>query len=140
MRAAVACGHWPDEPAGPIMYAVVRTVSSESTGAEGLSPRQLRFVTVTLAVVGGAAVANLYYAQPLLELIARSLHVSPGVATTVVTATQIGDAVAFVLPLGDLIENRALASWMLLLAAMTLVALACAPDYGEFRLRRSSSG
>jgi predicted MFS family arabinose efflux permease len=116
------------------MYAVVSTISSESAGAGGLSPRQLRLVTVTLAVVGGAAVANLYYAQPVLELISRSLHVSPGVATTAVTATQIGYAVgvAFVLPLGDLLENRALASGTLLVAAIALVALACAPDYGVF--------
>jgi predicted MFS family arabinose efflux permease len=115
------------------MYAVVSTVSPDSAGGRGLSPRQLRFVTLTLAVVGGA-VANLYYAQPVLELISRSLHVSAGVATTAVTATQIGYAVgvAFVLPLGDLLENRALVSRTLLVAAAALVALACAPDYGVF--------
>ena len=35
-----------------------------------------RRVTLLFAVVAGAAVANLYWAQPLLELIASDLHVA----------------------------------------------------------------
>lgn len=56
----------------------------------------------------GLTVANLYYSQPLLDLIAGSFHVSQGAATVVVTLTQIGYAAGllFLLPLGDLVENR----------------------------------
>jgi len=35
-----------------------------------------RGLTFLFAVAGGAAVGNLYWAQPLLDLIARDLHTS----------------------------------------------------------------
>jgi predicted MFS family arabinose efflux permease len=79
-------------------------------------------------------VANLYYAQPLLTLIAHSFGVSQGTATIVVTATQIGYALglALLLPLGDLLENRRLVSRTLVVTALALVAAAFAPDLGVF--------
>jgi len=74
--------------------------------------RSLRLITILLAFACGASVANLYYAQPLLNLISHSFGVGRGTATIVVTATQLGYALglALLLPLGDLLENRRLAS------------------------------
>jgi predicted MFS family arabinose efflux permease len=97
-------------------------------------PRSLRLITITLAVGCGATVANLYYAQPLLAQIASSFHVGEGVATAVVTATQIGYAVSLllVLPLGDLLEVKRLTSRLLLVTAVALVAAACAPSLAVF--------
>jgi predicted MFS family arabinose efflux permease len=97
-------------------------------------PRSLRLITLTLAVACGATVANLYYAQPLLAQIATSFHVSQGVATTAVTATQIGYAVALllVLPLGDLLEVKRLASRLLVATALALVVAAAAPSLWVF--------
>jgi predicted MFS family arabinose efflux permease len=97
-------------------------------------PRSLRLITVTLAVGCGATVANLYYAQPLLAQIASSYHVGEGVATSVVTATQIGYAVSLllVLPLGDLLEVKRLASRLLLVTAVALVVAAYAPSLAVF--------
>jgi predicted MFS family arabinose efflux permease len=102
--------------------------------AVAVPPRSLRLVTVTLAVACGATVANLYYAQPLLAQIATSFHVGQGVATTAVTATQIGYAVALllVLPLGDLLEVKKLASRLLVVTAVALVVAAYAPSLGVF--------
>src|SRR5882724_3389470 len=93
--------------------------AAESPGGAAGSARGLRWITVTLAFACGASVANLYYAQPLLSLISHSFHVGQGVAATVVTATQVGYALglALLLPLGDLWENRRLASRTLLLTA-----------------------
>ena len=56
-----------------------------------------------LALIGGFAVGNLYWAQPLLEVIAADLGVSTGTAGSLVTFTQIGYAIGIVLivPLGD---------------------------------------
>jgi predicted MFS family arabinose efflux permease len=110
------------------MSALVTGTEVEST------PRSLRLVTVTLAVACGATVANLYYAQPLLAQIASSFHVSEGVATTVVTATQIGYAVALllVLPLGDLKDVKRLASRLLIVTAVALVVAAFAPSLWVF--------
>ncbi len=89
---------------------------------------------VLLAFACGASVANLYYAQPLLDLIGRAFGVSQGTATVIVTTTQIGYAIglAILLPLGDLLENRGLASRMLLVTAVALVAAAFSPDLWVF--------
>jgi MFS family permease len=82
----------------------------------------------------GASVANLYYAQPLLDLIGQSLGVSRGTATIVVTPTQIGYALglALLLPLGDLLENRRLTARTLLLTAVALAVAAFAPGFWVF--------
>lgn len=89
-------------------------------------------LTLLLAVVGGAAVGNLYWAQPLLPLIAGDLHVSTGAAGWLVTVTQLGYAVGIVLivPLGDLVNRRRLIPAVLACAAAALVGCAAAPTFG----------
>lgn len=101
---------------------------------EPMDARRLRVITVVLAVACGLTVANLYYAQPLLGPIADTFGVSEGTSALVVTVTQLGYAVglALLLPLGDLLENRALASRLLLLTALALAGLAFAPSFGTF--------
>jgi predicted MFS family arabinose efflux permease len=95
---------------------------------------RLRFLTALLAVACGLTVANLYYAQPLLDLISRSFHVGQGPATVVVTMTQVGYVLGllFLLPIGDLLENRVLVTRTLVLTAVSLVVAAVAPGFGVF--------
>lgn len=73
----------------------------------------------------GAIVANLYYAQPITELIGPSLHMSDGTASLIVSLTQIGYALGlfFIVPLGDLLENRKL---MIATAVVSIASLAVA--------------
>ncbi|MDT7725491.1 MAG: hypothetical protein QOI21_2067 [Actinomycetota bacterium] len=94
----------------------------------------MRAITVVLAVACGATVANLYYAQPLLAEIASTFRVSQGNAALVVTLTQLGYALGMIalMPLGDLLENRALASRTLLATAIALVVAGLAPGFGIF--------
>jgi predicted MFS family arabinose efflux permease len=89
-------------------------------------------LVVLLAVACGAAVANLYYAQPLLDTIARDLEVSPGTAGLLVTATQAGyvAGLLFIVPLGDLLQRRRLVSVLLALDACALALAAAAPAFG----------
>ena len=96
--------------------------------------KSLRVITLVLAVACGLTVANLYYAQPLLDLIARSLGVSQGTATVVVTLTQIGYAIGIVFlpPMGDLIENRTLVTRVLIGTAVALLITASAPSFAVF--------
>jgi predicted MFS family arabinose efflux permease len=84
-----------------------------------------------LALIGGFAVGNLYWAQPLLSVIAADLGVSTGTAGSLVTLTQIGYAVGIVLivPLGDTTNRRRLIPLMLVLSAIALVACAVAPSF-----------
>lgn len=87
-----------------------------------------------LAVACGLTVANLYYSQPLLDLIADAFGVTEGAATVVVTLTQIGYALGLLLllPLGDLVENRKLTTRLLVGTAASLVLAALAPAYAIF--------
>ena len=91
-----------------------------------LSPGLVRLMAVTCAVT----VANLYYAQPLLQSIGTSLHVSQGTASLLVTAGQLGYAVGLLLivPAGDITRRRPLLTWLLAVCTVTLVGCALAPN------------
>ncbi|RZM28944.1 MAG: MFS transporter [Sphingomonas sp.] len=67
-------------------------------------------VTLLMAVACGAMVANLYYAQTLIETIGPDIGLSPGLAGAIVTLTQLGYGLglAFIVPLSDLVENKRL--------------------------------
>jgi predicted MFS family arabinose efflux permease len=108
--------------------------TSAPIGPEVRTRFSLRVITWALAVACGATVANLYYSQPLLEVIAQSFHVTRGAASIVVTATQLGYAIALalVLPLGDLLENRTLACRTLVGTAAALGVAAFVPGFGWF--------
>ncbi|MBB3102219.1 MFS transporter [Azomonas macrocytogenes] len=58
----------------------------------------------------GVIVANIYYAQPIIELIAPDIGLSAGTASLIVSLTQVGYALGlfFLVPLADLLENRKL--------------------------------
>ncbi|MER6814084.1 MFS transporter [Spirillospora sp. NPDC000708] len=85
-----------------------------------------------MAVCSGAAVANVYLAQPLLDLFARGLGVSPAAAGTVVTCAQFGYAggILFLVPLGDARRRRPLLAAMLGVTVAMLLAAAAAPGLG----------
>lgn len=69
----------------------------------------------------GVMAANIYYAQPILSLIASSLGLRPDAAGLIMTLTQIGYGlgVLFIIPLGDLFENKKL---ILTMIALTILA------------------
>jgi predicted MFS family arabinose efflux permease len=94
----------------------------------------LSVIILVMAVACGLTVANLYYAQPLLALMASSFHVSQGTAAIIVTATQLGYAagLAFLVPLGDVLENRKLACRTLIITAIALGVAALSPDFTLF--------
>ena len=75
-----------------------------------------------LAIACGVIVANLYYAQTLVGPISAATGLSPEAAGLVVTLTQAGYTVGllFVVPLGDLLENRKLVVGALLFTACLL--------------------
>jgi predicted MFS family arabinose efflux permease len=95
-----------------------------------------RPLVLLLAVICGAAVANLYYAQPLLDTIARAFSVSQGSAGLLVTVTQAGYVLglALLVPLGDLLERRRLIAVALVCAAAALGLAAAAPSFSLFGL------
>jgi predicted MFS family arabinose efflux permease len=82
----------------------------------------------------GAIVTNLYYAQPITELIAPDLGMSSNTASLIVSLTQIGYALGlfFLVPLGDLLENRKLMLTTLLVAIASLAAASVTHQPGWF--------
>ncbi len=104
------------------------TSTSTRTRASGIS----RSLVLLFAVSCGVSVANLYYAQPVLDDIAKSFGTSSGTAGLIVTSAQIGYAVglALLVPLGDLLTRRWLVPLVLTVTAVGLVVSASAPDIG----------
>jgi predicted MFS family arabinose efflux permease len=96
------------------------------------APVMTRRLTWLFAVASGAAVGNLYWAQPLLDFIAQDLHASAGTAGWLVTATQVGYAagILLIVPLGDVRNRRRLVPVMMLCAAVALTLCALAPSMG----------
>src|SRR3982751_3406233 len=99
-------------------------------------------LTLLFAVAGGAAVGNLYWAQPLLDLIAEDLHASPATAGWLITATQVGYAsgILLLVPLGDVVDRRRLIPIMMLCAAAALTACALAPSMGVLLVASTALG
>ncbi|KPB43212.1 Major facilitator family transporter [Pseudomonas syringae pv. maculicola] len=84
----------------------------------------------------GAIVANIYYAQPIIELIAPDIGLSSTAASLIVSLTQIGYALGlfFLVPLGDLLENRRLMLITTAVAVLSLLGAAFAEQPNLFLL------
>lgn len=103
--------------------------SAEAAPANVVSPLSLRLVLL-FATACGLSVANVYFAHPLLETMARAFRVEPGSIGIVVTVTQIGYALGliFIVPLGDLIDCRRLIVGQGLLSVVALTIVGMAPN------------
>ncbi|KAF1070663.1 MAG: putative transporter [Pseudomonas citronellolis] len=88
------------------------------------------------AFCAGAIVGNIYYAQPIIALIAPDLGLPVGQASLIVSLTQVGYALAmfFLVPLCDLLENRRLMVVSTLGAALSLLGAALCHQPGPFLL------
>lgn len=82
----------------------------------------------------GLVVANLYYAQPLISLIAPEIGLQESAASLIVTLTQLGYCIGLILlvPLGDLLENRKLVIFTICGAILALFIAMLAPTAGWF--------
>ncbi|MER7849594.1 MFS transporter [Kitasatospora sp. NPDC096077] len=109
------------------------TTSSSATSSAGAAPATPGLspaVAWLLSVTCGLAVANVYYSQPLLDLIARDFGIDPAAIGLVGTLTQVGYAIGLLLlvPLGDHVDRRTLATAQLALSVLALLAVALAPS------------
>ncbi|MCA4965178.1 MFS transporter [Pseudomonas sp. Y24-6] len=107
--------------------ATLSTAKGMPCQSPGLSPALALLFSVTCAL----AVANVYFAQPLLDSMAQSLGVASSMIGIVVTATQVGYAVGLLLivPLGDLVNRKRLILTQVLLSALALAAVGAAQQW-----------
>jgi predicted MFS family arabinose efflux permease len=104
--------------------------------------RMSRGLVALLALASGAAVANLYYIQPLLSVVAHAFGVTDGSAGLLVTCAQVGYVLglAFLVPVGDITERRRLISVVLLGTALALGLCAAAPSFTVLALALAAAG
>lgn len=83
----------------------------------------------TLAIVAGISVANLYYNQPLLNMIRHELGISEFKTNLISMVTQIGYALGllFIVPLGDLYQRKKIIITNFTLLILALLTIAVAP-------------
>lgn len=95
-----------------------------------------RGLVVLLAFTTGAAVANMYYAQPLLHTLGQAFGVGTATTGLLVTIGQIGyvGGLALLVPLGDLVERRKLITVSLICLAAGQAVSAIAPDLAVFAI------
>jgi predicted MFS family arabinose efflux permease len=93
-------------------------------------------LAILFAFCCGAIVANIYYAQPIIGLIAPDIGLSSTLASFIVSLTQIGYALGlfFLVPLGDLLENRRLMIITTAVAILSLLSAAFAQTPNLFLL------
>lgn len=105
-----------------------------TSGEAVQEPAASAWITLLIAAACGLIAANIYYAQPLVGLISADLGMSPGAAGLIVTMTQIGygAGLLFLVPLGDLIENRKLILWVMTLAVIALAGAMLARNSLQF--------
>ncbi|MFG0585674.1 MFS transporter [Pseudomonas sp. zjy_9] len=98
------------------------------------SPSLPQTLVLLFALCCGAIVANLYYAQPIIELIAPDVGLDAERASLIVSLTQIGYALGllFLVPLADLLESRRLMLITTAAALLCLLAAAFATQPGLF--------
>ncbi|WLE60878.1 MFS transporter [Burkholderia plantarii] len=84
-----------------------------------------------MALGTGIGVANVYYIQPILNLVQRQFDVAPSLIGWAPTLTQIGYALGILLlaPLGDMLNRRSLIVTKGLLLVAALLAIMLAPGY-----------
>ncbi len=104
------------------MSEITSQAAPLASGEAAVSSRLI----LLLAVTCGLIAANLYYAQPLIGPISVALGLSPSAAGLIVTMTQVGYGVGllFVVPLGDLFENRRLVLSIIAVGTLALAGAA----------------
>ncbi len=107
-----------------------------ATQVQQADTKMTRGMVLLFAFCCGAIVANIYYAQPIIELIAPDIGLSAHAASLIVSLTQIGYAFGlfFLVPLGDLLENRRLMIVTVLVAVASLIGAAFANHANGFLL------
>ncbi|MFD6276273.1 MFS transporter [Streptomyces sp. NPDC060209] len=106
----------------------VATPRATARSGEGSAFVLSRGIVILFAVACGTAVANVYFAQPLLVTMGHDLGMSPALVGSVVTLTHVGYGLGlfFLVPLGDVADRRRLVVAQLLLLVLALAAVATA--------------
>ena len=95
-----------------------------------------------LAVMAGVSVANLYYCQPLLNMISEDMHLTEFEVNLVPVCTQVGYALGllFIIPLGDLYNRRSTILGCFAVLVFSLLCIAFAGNVWVLLMGASVTG
>lgn len=84
-----------------------------------------RHIILLMSAMAGLTVANLYYVQPLLEMIRTDLGTSDSQANMIAVITQVGYALGllFIVPTGDLFSRRRIIVVCMVIAALMTLTI-----------------
>ena len=93
-----------------------------------------RGLILVMAAACAIVVANIYYVQPIVGIVSRDYGLSVALSGLLVTVTQLGYAAGllFIVPLGDIVENRTLIVVTLAVLVVALVVAVVAPSAAVF--------
>jgi predicted MFS family arabinose efflux permease len=116
----------------PVSAGVVRlnAVSTRPALVVSLDSRRI----LLFAITAGVMMANLYYVQPLLAIVAATFGDETTTAGYLVTFTQAGYAlgVFLIVPMGDVVDRRRMLSLMLMVNAGALIVAALSASFAMF--------
>lgn len=106
-----------------------KVVEQPLAASESAPPSPMsRSVALLFAIACGLAVANIYYAQPLLDAISQEFGITHSSVGLVITITQVCYALGLLLlvPLGDLLNRRWLIAGQMLISVLALIVVGTA--------------
>lgn len=113
-------------------------VAAGRSRASGLS----RPLALLFAVASGLAVANVYFAPPLLDAMANSFGMDHATIGIIIAISQVGYGLGLLLlvPLGDLLDRRILIAGQSVLSSIALLAVYFAPSAWALLIAMASIG
>ncbi|OJD59011.1 MFS transporter [Bacillus sp. NH11B] len=89
-----------------------------------------RYITLLFSIACGMAVANIYFAHPLLDSLSNEFKINHSTIGVVITITQVCYALGLLLlvPLGDLLNQKRLIIVQMLLSVFALIVIGAAPS------------
>ncbi|MGI8387280.1 MFS transporter [Robertmurraya sp. P23] len=85
--------------------------------------KKTNFLIFILAISCGSLAANIYYAQPIVQFIAKDLNISSDLSGLLTTLTQIGYGLGlfFILPMADLFKSKKIIAILIGLSIISLI-------------------
>ncbi|MCA1002828.1 MFS transporter [Bacillus thuringiensis] len=110
------------------LYTKISHKSSITKPNLNQQPSMSHALALLFATACGMSVANIYFAQPLLDQLSNEFSINHSIIGVVITVTQIfyGAGLLLLVPLGDLLNQRRLIVGQMLLSTTALVIVGTA--------------
>jgi len=118
------------------------SAAAPSAANDLVRPSLSRATLLLFAIASGLAVANVYFAHPLLDVMSDDMGLKRSRAGLIIASSQVGYAIGliFLVPLGDLFDRRKLILAHFLLSVLSLLAIGFAGTATMLLLAMATTG